>query len=247
MNAKIIWLSIFAVIISFFGGFYLANALNGSEISKLQAENERLKKTQVEKPAASAETTLSDEEIRQKIAEADGKPEDIAAQRNLGLALYRYGSIQKDANLIGESARLLQRVYDKTPTDYDVVVALGHAFFDIGFFKKDANSLQKGREFYLKALQQKPDDVDVKTDYGISFYIAVPPDYERALVELQKALQTNPKHERALLFMAQTLMKQNKEAEAEKYLARLKEVNPQTPTMAELKTQMSQSENTIGQ
>jgi len=245
MNAKFFWLSILAIIFSFFGGFYLANSLNGTEINKIRAENEQLKKTSTEQPQNNSEAALSDEEIRQKIVEADKSPERIEFQRNLGLALYRYGVMKKNADLIGESARLLQRVYDKNPKDYDVTVALGNAFFDIGFFKKDAQSLQKGREFYLKALEQKPDDADVKTDLGISYYVAEPPDLEKAVVELQKALETDTKHERALLFMTQTLLKQNKTAEAEKYLARLKAVNPQTPSLAEINSQISQDGNTI--
>jgi tetratricopeptide (TPR) repeat protein len=122
---------------------------------------------------------------------------------------------------------------------------LGNAFFDIGFFKKDSQSLQKGRDFYQKALEQKPDDANVKTDLGISYYVAEPPDFEKAAAELQKALETDSKHERALLFMAQTLLKQDKTAEAEKYLARLKEINPQTPSLAELSSQISGDGNTI--
>jgi tetratricopeptide (TPR) repeat protein len=245
MNSKLFWLSILGIIISFFGGFYLANSLNGNELNKLRAENEQLKKGVSESPQNNTDNSLSDEEIRQKIAEADKNPSNTPYQRNLGLALYRYGVMKQDANLIGESARLLQRVYDQNPKDYDVTVALGNAFFDIGFFKKDSPSMQKGREFYLKALEQKPDDVDVKADLGISYYVATPPDYEKAAVQLQRALDADPKHERALLFMTQTLLKQNKQAEAEKFLARLKEVNPQTPSLAELNSQISQSENTI--
>lgn len=245
MNAKFIWLSILAIIISFFGGFYLANSLNAVELNKMRAENEQLKKTSNEPPQNNQEAALSDEEIRQKIAEADKNPDNMPFQRNLGLALYRYGVMKKDAALIAESARLLQRVYDKNPKDYDATVALGNAFFDIGFFKKDAQSLQKGREFYLKALEQKPDDADVKTDLGISYYVAEPPDFEKASIELQKALETDAKHERALLFMAQTLIKQNNPAEAEKYLARLKVINPQTPSLDELSSQISGNGNTI--
>jgi tetratricopeptide (TPR) repeat protein len=245
MNAKIIWLSIIAVIASFFGGFYLANSLNGGELVRLRAENEQLKKGAPANPPNNSTDALTDEEIRQKIAAADKNPEDTAFQRNLGLALYRYGTMKRDSNLIGEAARLLQRVYDKSPKDYDVTVALGNAFFDLGFFKKDAQDMQKGRDFYLKALEQKPNDTDVKTDLGISYYVATPPDFEKAAAELQKALEINPKHERALLFMTQTLLKQNKPAEAEKILARLKEVNPQTPSLEQLSAQISQDETTV--
>jgi hypothetical protein len=48
MNQKVFWLSIVAVIVSFIGGFLLANALNRNELTTLRAENERLKNTQNE-------------------------------------------------------------------------------------------------------------------------------------------------------------------------------------------------------
>lgn len=244
MNSKLIWLSIVAVIISFFGGFYLANSLNGKELAKLQTENEQLKKNPNGAAPANSQNDsdpeLSDDEIKQKIVEADKNPSNFQFQRNLGLALYRYGTMKNNANLITESGRLLQRAYDNDPKDYDATVALGNVYFDLGFLKKDAQSLEKGREFYRKAIEQKPLDSDVQADLGISFYVADPPELDKAAAQLQKTLEINPKHERALLFLTQTLIKQNKTAEAEKYLAKLKEINPKTPTLAELNTQMSQ-------
>ena len=249
MNSKLIWLSIVAVIISFFGGFYLANSLNGKEIAKLQTENEQLKKNPNGASQANSQSDsdpeLSDDEIKQKIAEADKNSTNFQYQRNLGLAIYRYGTMKNNANLITESGRLLQRVYDNDPKDYDATVALGNVFFDLGYLLKNSQNLEKGREFYRKAIEQKPTDSDVQADLGISYYVAEPPELDKAAAQLQKTLDINPKHERALLFMTQTLIKQNKTAEAEKYLARLKEINPQTPTLAELNTQMSQGGGTI--
>jgi tetratricopeptide (TPR) repeat protein len=244
MNSKFFWLSILAVLISFFGGFYLANSLNGNELLRLRAENEQLKKGISESPQNSTDNTLSDEEIRGKIAEADKNPTNLPYQRNLGLALYNYGAMKQNINLISESTRLLQRSLDGNPKDYDVTVALGNAFYDIGSTKKDSDILKKSRDFYSKALEQKPDDATVRADFGSTFIYSEPPDLERAIAELQKALQSDPKNQRALQFMTQTLLKQNKQAEAEKFLARLKEVNPQAPSLEELNAQISQ-ENTI--
>ena len=48
MNGKSLAISIIAVIISFIGGFILANALNRSETDALRAENARLLKNPVE-------------------------------------------------------------------------------------------------------------------------------------------------------------------------------------------------------
>jgi tetratricopeptide (TPR) repeat protein len=237
MNSKLLWLSILAVIISFFGGFYLANSLNGNEIVKLRAENEQLKKNPVGAAQNDSDDNLSDDEIRQKIAEADKSPDNTPFQRNLGLALLTYGAMKQNVELISESTRLLQRAHGGDPQDFDVTVALGNAYYDIASLKNDAENFKKSREFYSKALAQKPDNASVRADFGSTFVFVEPPDFERGNAELQKALQLDPKNERALLLMTQMLVKQNKTAEAEKYLAKLREVNPKAPTLAELSAQ----------
>ena len=247
MNAKIIWLSVIAVLISFFGGFYLANSLNGTELAKLRAENEQLKKDVTEKPQPDGELTLTDDEIRQKIAEADKNPENISFQRNLGLALFSYGAMKQNTDLITESARLLQRVFASNPKDYDVIVTLGNAFYDVASIKKDSENFKKAREFYAKALEQKPDDSDVRADYGSTFLFAEPNELDKAGAELQRALQLKATNQRALLFMTQTLLKQNKRDEAAKYHAKLREINPKTPDLAEINAQVLPDASNAGQ
>jgi tetratricopeptide (TPR) repeat protein len=242
MNSKIIWLSILAVIISFFGGFYIANYLNGGELLKLRAENEQLKKNPGGNTQSRPDDTLTDEEIRQRIAEADQNPSNTGFQKNLGLALLNYAIMKQNPDLIAESARLLQRAYDANPKDFDVTVALGTAFYDLASMRNQNEGFIKARELYGKALEIKPDDATVRADYGSTYVFADPPDYAKANTELQKALQKDPKNQRALLLMTQSLIKQNNSSEAEKYLARLREINPQTPTMAQLTTQMAQEQ-----
>lgn len=242
MNSKIIWLSILAVIISFFGGFYLANYLNGSELLKLRAENEQFKKTPANSAQKNPDDTLTDDEIRQRIAEADQNPGNIGFQRNLGLALLNYAIMKQNPDLISESARLLQRAYVANPNDFDVTVALGTAFYDIASMKNQNDGFIKARELYGKALEIKPDDATVRADYGSTYVFANPPDFAKANAEIQKALQTDPKNQRALLLMTQSLIKQNIPSEAEKYLARLREINPQAPTLAQITTQMAQEQ-----
>jgi tetratricopeptide (TPR) repeat protein len=240
MTTKLLTLSIIGVLLSFIGGFLLANSLNRNEINGLRADNERMKKNQSGVPQNQTDETLSEEELRLKIAEADKSPNNFSYQRNLGLALYRYGAMRQDPNLIAEAARLLQRAYDNNPKDYDVTVALGNSFYDIGFFKKELSGFVKAREFYRTALEQKPNDADVRVDLGLSYYLAEPPELDKAAAELEKALEANPKQERALQFMTQTMIRQNKMAEAEKYLARLREINPQTPALDEVAARMTQ-------
>lgn len=198
MNGKVFWLSIVAVIVSFAGGFLLANALNRNDLTVLRAENDRLKNSQVQTAQNESELNLSDDEIREKIAEADQNPNNFAFQKNLGLALYRYAAMKQDPKMLAEVGRLLNRAFENNRQDYDVIVTLGNVFFDIGYFQKDNSQFQKAREYYQKALEQKPNDVDVRTDLGLTYFLSVPSEDQKAIVEFQKSLQINPKHEKTL-------------------------------------------------
>ncbi len=236
-------LSITAVIISFIGGFLVANALNRNDLSALRAENDRLKNAQTQTAGNDSELSLSDEEVREKIAEADQNPTNLNFQKNLGLALYRYATMKQDPKLLAEVGRVLNRAFENDPKDFDVAVTLGNIYFDIGFYEKANQPLEKAREFYQKALEQKPNDADVRTDFGLTYFLIDPPDFDKSIAEFQKALQTNPKHEKTLQVMAQVFIKQNKAAEAEKFVARLKEVNSNNQYLPELETQISKLKN----
>ncbi len=132
MDKKIFWISMAAVVVSFFGGFLLANALNRSELNTLRAEIERLKTSPNASSQNNSELSLSEEEIRRKIAEADKNPDNSNFQKNLGLALYRYAAMKQDADLLSEVTRLLTRANQKDKQDYDVLITLGNTYFALG-------------------------------------------------------------------------------------------------------------------
>jgi tetratricopeptide (TPR) repeat protein len=208
MNRKSFWISIIAVIISFAGGFILANALNRSEMEVLRAENSRLKTDSTGLEAAESETVLSESEIRQRISEAEQNPNNFSFQKNFGLALYRYAVIKQDDKMLAEVEKILDRAHRLNDKDYDVLVALGNLQFDFGYFKKSTDGFAKAREFYAKALEQNPNDVDVRTDLGLTYFLANPPQLEKAVGEFKTSLGINPKHEKTLQFITQSYIKQ---------------------------------------
>ncbi len=241
MNKKGFWLSIVAVVISFAGGFMLANALNRKELDDLQGEVGRLKNSEamVSTENDSATATLSDEEIRQKIAQADQNPENIEFQKNLAIALYGYANAKQDTNLLPEVARLLERVYRKNPRDYNAIISLGQIYFDIGRIKKDPQAVEKSRKFYQKAAAIKPSDAEVKIDLGATYLLSNPPENEKAIGEFQKSLTLNPKSERALENMIRALINAGKMSQASDYLKRLKQVNSKNEAVPEFEAQLS--------
>ncbi|MBK7704798.1 MAG: tetratricopeptide repeat protein [Acidobacteria bacterium] len=245
MSDKYFWVTIIGMIVSFSGGFLLANSLNRNEISALQSQVEQAKKnpapTSPTMPGSTnqAEPQLSDAEIKQKIAEADSAPENTIFQRDLGAALYRYGGMKQDPGLISESVRLLKRVVEKDPKDYDALVLTGNALFDIAAMRKDSTGYAAARDYYKKALEIRPNDPEVLADYGSTYFLGQPIEIEKARTELQKALAADSSNERALQFLTQVYIKTGNKAEAEKTFAKLKSVNPSNPMLPTLTTQIA--------
>lgn len=239
MGKSAIWISLIAVLVSFTAGFLLANALNRTELTTLRSDNDRLKKESSDVKSGQAEPTLTDEEIRTKIAEADASPADFSFQKNLGIGLYRYGRMKENVAYIKESSRLLERANQINPKDYDVLVGLGHSYFDTGYYGKQNTGYEKAREVYARAIALKPGDVEVQTEIAMTYFLLDPPDNGKAIAEFQKSLQIDPGHEKTLQFLAQAYAKTNKIPEAEKTLGKLREVNPRNPEIEVITTLIS--------
>lgn len=229
MSRRIIWVIVLSLIVSFTGGFLLANMLNRSEINRLRAAG-----TKTSADAAADSFSLTNEELKQKIAEADARPQDFSFQKNLGMALYRYGSLKQDPAILADAARILVRANELDSTDPTLEIGIGNAYFDIGYFNKDNASLERSREFYQKALTRNAADADVRTDLALSYFLQQPPDLAKAETEFKRALESKPKHERALQYLVQTLAKEQKASEANTYLKQLQEVNPANASLKEL-------------
>lgn len=237
MNKKALTLSVIAVLAAFIGGFILANALNRKDLDDLRAENARLKNS----PAPAEDLTLTDEEIRRKIAEGEKNPDNFEFQKNLGIALYRYAGMKQDAKYLPDVVKLLQRAAQLNPNDFETQIALGNAHLDLGQINKDNESFIKAREFYARALAIKPDDADARNDLGLTYYLAAPPDYEKAVVELQKVQKINPNHAKSLENLVRVYLAQGKISEAEENLSKLKLANPPADLIAQFEAQLAQA------
>lgn len=232
----------------------MANALNRKELDDLRAENGRLKiASQNTNDENQDAPVLSDEEIQQKLNEADKNPENTEFQKNLAMALYRYAVMKRESKWLDDVKRLLTRVYEKNPKDYNTLVSLGNIYLDTALAisqsdiietKADTNkNLEKAREFYLKALQINPKDEDVIVDLGLTYLNSQPPETDKAFGEFQKVLKINPKNQKALESIIKTLIRRGKLMEAENYLNKLKEINPGNEALADLQTSIEKEKN----
>lgn len=239
MNGKVIAFAIIAGLAGGAAGFVLANSLNRATINALKAQlDQRAAPANNTPQTRPGELSMAPEEIKARIAEADANPADFSFQKNLGRALYRFGTINRDADLVTESKRLLERANKLDPKDYEVIVDLGNANFDIGYFRKDAKSIEESRRLYQEALKARPEDADVQTDLALTWYVAEPPDLQRAVAEFEKALKLNPKQERAMQFLTSTQIRNSDFETAAKTLDRLRAVNANNTSLAQLARQI---------
>ena len=221
-----IWVTIGSVIAAFVAGFSFANYLNRSQVTGVQSPPSAIQSPDQQ---SSQQATLTEEEIEQKLKEAEANASDFAFQKGLGLGLYRYGVVREDKSVIERSIPVLDRANGINPDDFDVLIGLGNAHFDVGYFGKDNASFEKARAYYAKALTTRPGDVEVRTDVALTYYLMTPPEHGAAVTEFEKALAIDPKHEKALGFLIQSLDALGRDAS--KYRETLRSVNPQNPNL----------------
>jgi tetratricopeptide (TPR) repeat protein len=253
MSKKVFWISTIAVLLSFAGGFLLANALNRAEMDDLRGEIGRLKKSPQSSVESVSNESLSDEEIRQKIEEADKNAENIEYQKSLAMALYRYSNMKQETKWLPDIAKMLNRAFEKNPKDYNTILSLGNLYFEISQItvgtenaeeKNEASkNIETARSFYQKALEINPKDADVRTDLALTYLFENPPQNEKAVVEFQKALQINPKHERALENIIRAFLNSQNNKEAGEFLGKLKEASPNNESIADLEKRLAQDKN----
>jgi len=243
MRPNVILLALAGVVVGFLLGFLLANSINRTEINSLHDQLES-SRAAVQTAAADDQTndaSLTPEEIREKVAEADKNPTNAEYQKNLGLALYKYGAMKNDADIVSDAARLLDRAATLLPNDQDVVVGAGNAWFDVGYIKKDNASLEKARTAYQRSLSKSPRDADVMTDVAMTYYLETPPDDAKAVEGFKRALAIDPRNEKALEFIIQSLARQGNKADAQKYLDQLRQSHPSNQSIAGLSAQLEQA------
>lgn len=254
ISQKIIY-AVAGLLLGFAVGFAFANSVNRAEQDKLRAEVARLRASSgtgqaTEKNGTSssassgdaANPTLSDAEIRQKIAQADRNPSDIEYQRNLGRGLYLYAVNFNKPELLPDIIRLLKRVSEAEPKDDNSIILIGNAHFLLAQ-QGDTAQFDEARGFYQKALELKPDDIYARTALGLCYYFDKPSDPRRAIAEFRKSLARDPRHEMTLQGLAAALIATGELTEAQKRIDELQAVNASNAELPNLRAQLSQKKN----
>jgi tetratricopeptide (TPR) repeat protein len=241
--------TIIGLLLGFIIGFIFANQVNRGPSDGARSTTARQTSAPAQpvasdapNPGGNAQGGPTEEEIRDAIAKADARPEDVALQRNFGMVLYRYANQTRNAGLLPDVARMLKRAYQADSKDRDLAVSLGNVLFDMGQ-ATDPSYFKEARDYYQKALELKADDANVRTDLGLTYYFGQPSDPQRAIAEYRKSLAIDPRHEPTLQNISAALITVGQTAEAQKMIDQLSALNPQNPALSDLRAQMAQSRN----
>jgi tetratricopeptide (TPR) repeat protein len=166
--------------------------------------------------ASTADTAL--------IERAEAEPQNFEAQMQAATIHYRNRRFD-------EAIKLLIQANQLRPDSYEAVVALGNANFD-------ANRFEMAEKWYTAALVKNPKDINVRTDLGLTFLFRQQQNVDRAIQEFRRSLLLDPRHEQTLQNMVVALVKKGSFQEAETTLGRLREVNPNNPSLTKLGTDL---------
>lgn len=243
MSKNNILFAVVGLLAGFIIGFFIANSVNHNAppaaSAKPRAEAQGKDSTA---SSASSPGTLKEEEVREVIATADSKPENIELQRTLGLALYRYADMTQDARFLPDVARLLKRAYDANPKDRDLTLTLGSVYLGLAQ-QSEPERFKEARVYYQKALELEANDADARTALGLTYYFAKPSDPQRAIAEYRKSLAIDARHELTLQHLAAALIVIGNHTEAQQRIDELQKINPSNPALSNLRAQFAQSKN----
>ncbi|MEO8043149.1 MAG: tetratricopeptide repeat protein, partial [Acidobacteriota bacterium] len=125
----------------------------------------------------------------------------------------------------------LKRANELQPDNYEVVVNLGNSYFDAGRY-------EDAEQTYSKALTKKPDDLNVRTDLGVTFLFRDSPNYDRAIQEFKRVLDSDPNQVQALQNLTVAYTKKSDKASASGTLARLEQVDAGNTAITKLREEI---------
>ena len=258
LNSRTVLAGAACLVIGFLAGFFLANGINRGEQEKLKAEVASLRAGGAVKAAAEQQQgggqpasapggdslpTLTDEQLKNAVAQADASPSDPELQHKVGQALYLYAWEKGNAQILPDVARLLKRAHALDPKNYRTVVLAGDAHFLLANQRGDNTLLGEARKFYETALALKPDDAQVRTNFGRTYFYNKPSDAGRAISEFRRALQSDPGEELAVQSLAAALIETGGFEEAGRRLDELEKLNPSNAELSNLRAQLEQKRN----
>ena len=230
MNKQNILFGIIGLIVGSAIGFFAANSINRNSqpVAVENQPNASFQNQQIQTVSVKEQPMQSGmpPDIAATLDRAKKEPNNFDAQMKAGEMYLQIKGFEKAVEFYQQAHRI-------RPEDYELIVKLGNVYFDFRRF-------EEAGKWYEQALSKKSNDTNVRTDLGITFVERENPDLDRAIKEFQTSLQTNPKHEPTLYNLGAAYFKKGDAEEANKILAQLETINPQSQLVGRLQQLITQ-------
>ena len=211
-------------------GFMFANSVNQNAATRVPATmTQQNPNIPAGHPDINSTNAAMQPQVQAAIDKAKAEPDNFEAQIKAAEINYQ---IQRFDGAI----EFLQQANKIKPDDYETIVNLGNAYFDSSKYV-DAD------KWYSAALVKKVDDVNVRTDLGLTFIFRDPPNYDRAVQEFVRSLETDPNHIQTLQNLTVAYTKKSDAAKAKATLARLEGLDSTNSAIPKLREDIKKLES----
>jgi tetratricopeptide (TPR) repeat protein len=237
MNSKIILAAAIGIFIGFAGGFFLANSINrsagmmqptspsGAAFPNQPGGGGGIQPPFANMPGGGGGSGGAIAMVNDAIEKAKNEPDSFESQYNAANMYYQIDRFEEAVKYYEQANRIL-------PDHYQTIVRLGNSNYGLRKYDEAA-------KWYGRALELQPDDVDVRTDFGTTFFLREQKDLDRAVKEYKTSLEKNPEHEPTLQNLCAVYLEKGDRQGLEETVAKLEKVNPQNPTIAKFRQELS--------
>jgi tetratricopeptide (TPR) repeat protein len=232
MNRENVLFSVVGLLVGYLVAFHLVVYINQNQPApRVAGVNESADNLPSEHPAIPA-NDVQDRERLLPAAEAAARaakedPKNFDAQLKAADAYFQAGSYE-------DSIDFLTRANKLRPEDYDTVVKLGNVYSSAGRF-------EDAEQWYRAAISKKPDDCDARSELALTYYMRKPSQPEKAIAELRRSLDLDPRHVPSLHNLSLMLMETKQFAESEAVLARLEKTDPAYEQLPRLRDELEKA------
>jgi len=125
----------------------------------------------------------------------------------------------------------LKKAADAAPNNSALLVQLANKFYDAGRY-------EEAIPYYRRVLTLEPQNINVSTDLGTALFYTGQPD--AAIAQFNRSLQIDPRHAQTLHNLVIVNLQGKKDIEAAKdALDRLKNADPNNPSIPDLQSRLS--------
>lgn len=238
-NASAFLVLVAGLILGSIVGFVATNQINEANSPNSAKSGGKAGPVKGDEQLPSGHPDISKEDIEKNVQAAlafGQENQDYDSQMKVGMYLYL------EAQRLDQAKAFLVKAQELKPDEYEPIVQLGNLAFDTAQEKNKPELMVEAASWYEKALKVKPEDINVRTDYGITFMLRQPPQYDKALEQYDAVLEKEPKHAPTLFNKARALMGKKDFTAAEEIYAKLKEVSPQPELVTALRTELDKAQ-----